>query len=191
MPKEDKNILKYSHGEKSLKIPIIICVDIEPLLEKIDPCHSNPKKSPTTKINKHTDSGYSLFLYCSFNDIKKIMIITEVEIYKSSEALENNATKIINNEKNNVINKWRKTIKSWQNICYICKKEFSTNNEKYYKVKYHCHYTEKYEAAAHKICNLRYKIPMEISVVFHNVSKYDSHFVIKDLAEELHDHFND
>ena len=32
---------------------------------------------------------------------------------------------------------------------------------------------------------------MEISVVFHNVSKYDSHFVIKDLAEELHDHFND
>ena len=105
MPKEDKNILKYSHGEKSLKIPIIICVDIQPLLEKIDPCHNNPKKSSTTKINKHTASGYSLFLYCSFNDIKKIMIIIEVEIYKSSEALENNATKIINNEKNNAINK--------------------------------------------------------------------------------------
>ena len=33
------------------------------------------------------------------------MIIIEVEIYKSSEALENNATKIINNEKNNAINK--------------------------------------------------------------------------------------
>ena len=48
----------------------------------------------------------------------------------------------------------KKTSKSWQNICYICKKEFSTNYEKYYKVKYHCHYTEKCEAAAHNICNL-------------------------------------
>ena len=31
------------------------------------------------------------------------------------------------------------------NICYICKKEFSTddNNKKYHKVRYHCHYTGK------------------------------------------------
>ena len=121
------------------------------------------------------------------------MTIIEVEIYrdKPSEALGNHATKIINNEKNDAINKWRKTIKSWQNICYICKKEFSTNNEKHYIAKYHCHYTEKYEAAAHNICNLRYKIPKDISVVFHQVSKYDYHFVIKDLAKELHHHFND
>ena len=71
MPKEDKNILKYSHGEKSMKIPTIIRGDIESLLEKIDTCHSNPEKSSTTKINKHTACGYSLFLYCSFDVIKK------------------------------------------------------------------------------------------------------------------------
>ena len=34
MPKRDKNILKYNHGEKSLKILFITYVDIEPLLEK-------------------------------------------------------------------------------------------------------------------------------------------------------------
>ena len=33
-----------------------------------------------------------------------------------------------------------------------------------YKVKAHCHYTGKYNAA-HNICNLRYRIPKEISVV--------------------------
>ena len=32
----------------------------------------------------------------------------------------------------------------------------------------HCHYTGKYRCAAH-ICNLRYKTPKEIPVVFHNV----------------------
>ena len=43
----------------------------------------------------------------------------------------------------------------------------------------------KYGAAAHDICNLRYKIPKEIPVVFHNVSTYDYHFIIKESAEEF------
>ena len=34
MPNEDKKILKFSHGEKSLKVPFIINVDTESLLEK-------------------------------------------------------------------------------------------------------------------------------------------------------------
>ena len=35
MSKEDKNILKYNHGETSMKIPFIIYADMESLLEKI------------------------------------------------------------------------------------------------------------------------------------------------------------
>ena len=79
-----------------------------------------------------------------------------------------------------------------QKVCYICKKRFSTdddNNEKYHKVKDHCHYTGKYRGAAHDICNLRYKIPKEIPVVFHNGSTYDYHFIIKELAKEFEGEF--
>ena len=36
MPDEDKNVLKYNPGEKSLKAPYIICADLECLLEKTD-----------------------------------------------------------------------------------------------------------------------------------------------------------
>ena len=74
-----------------------------------------------------------------------------------------------------------------QKVCYICKKEFSTddNNKKYHKVKDHCHYTGKYRGAAHNTCNLRYKVPKEIPVVFHNGSTYDYDFIIKELAEEF------
>ena len=32
---------------------------------------------------------------------------------------------------------------------------------------------------------MRYKIPKEIPVVFHNVSTYEYHFIIKELAEEF------
>ena len=41
----------------------------------------------------------------------------------------------------------------------------------------------------HSICNLRYNVPKEIPIVFHNGSKYDSHFVIKKLAEEFKGEF--
>ena len=32
--------------------------------------YDSPEKSSTTKINKHTPSGYSLFTYCSFDETK-------------------------------------------------------------------------------------------------------------------------
>ena len=67
-----------------------------------------------------------------------------------------------------------------QKVCHICKKGFSTDdsNKKYFKVKYHCHYTGKYVGPAPSICNLKYKTPIEIPVVFHNGSKNDYHFII-------------
>ena len=34
MPNEDNKILKYNHGEKSMKVPFIIYADLECLLEK-------------------------------------------------------------------------------------------------------------------------------------------------------------
>ena len=36
--------------------------------------------------------------------------------------------------------------------------------------------------AAHSTCNLNYKIPKKIPVKIHNGSKYDYHFIIKELA---------
>ena len=54
-----------------MEIPFIIYADIESLLEKMNTCQNNPEKSSTTKINKHTASGYSLFTHCSFDKTKK------------------------------------------------------------------------------------------------------------------------
>ena len=78
-----------------------------------------------------------------------------------------------------------------QKVCYICRKIFSTDkNDKnvfklYHKVRDHCHYTGKFRGAAHSICNLRYKTPKEIPVVFHNGSTYDYHFIINQLTKEF------
>ena len=57
------------------------------------------------------------------------------------------------------------------------------------KVRDHCHYTGKYRDAAHSICSLKYGVPKEIPLVFHNGPNYDYHLIIKQLAEELKKQF--
>ena len=47
------------------------------------------------------------------------------------------------------------------------------------------YYTGKFRGAAHGICSLRYKILKEISLVLHNGSTYDYHFIIIQLAKEF------
>ena len=37
----------------------------------------------------------------------------------------------------------------------------------------------------HSICNLKYSVPKKIPIVFHDGSKYDYHFIIKELAENF------
>ena len=68
---------------------------------------------------------------------------------------------------------------------------YDKNNKKKFKIyqKDHWHYTGKFRGAAHSICNLNYKVPQEIPVKIHNDSKYDYHFIIKELAEEFKGEF--
>ena len=195
MPNEYNKILKYNHGEKSIRAPFIIYADLESLLEKMNTCYDNQEKSSRTKINKHTPSGYSLFMHCSFNKAENKLDYYRGEdcMKKFCKDLREHATKIINYEKKEMIPLTKKEEKKHnkQEVCYICRKEFNTDDsdKKYHKVRGHCHYTGKYRDAAHDICNLRYKIPKEIPVVFHNGSTYDYHFIIKNLAEEFEGEF--
>ena len=62
IPEEYNKTIKYNEGDKSMRLPFIIIADLECLLEKMNTCHNNPEKSSTIKINKHTSSGYSLFI---------------------------------------------------------------------------------------------------------------------------------
>ena len=193
MPTKDNNIIKYNQGEKSIKLPFVVYADLECLLEKMSTCHNNPKESSTTEINKHVPSGYSWFTLCSFDQTKNKLYHYRGKdcMKKCCKDLREHATKIISYEKKKMI---PLTIKekihfNEQEICYICKKEFNKNDEKHYKVRDHCHYTGKYRGAVHNICNLRYKIPKEIPVVFHNGSIYHYHFIIKELAKEFNGNF--
>ena len=69
--------------------------------------------------------------------------------------------------------------------CYICGKRSSKQLAKdtyHQKIRDHYHLTHKYKGAARSICNLRFNMTNEILIVFHNGSKYDYHFIVKELT---------
>ena len=60
MPTKIKMFLKYNHGEKSLKVPFTIYVDLECLLIKQQSCQNNPNESYTEGKAMHIPCGYAL-----------------------------------------------------------------------------------------------------------------------------------
>ena len=121
MPNEGNKTLKYNHGEKSLKVPFIIYVDFESLLEKIHSYQNNPKKSYT----EHTLSGYSWIICCSFDASKD-----ERGYYREKGRMEmfckdvrDQTMKILNYEKKEMIPLIGKENESYekQKVCHIYK----------------------------------------------------------------------
>ena len=102
--------------------------------------------------------------------------------------------KIINFEKKKIklITKGLHGLYGNASICYIGKKRFENKclkDKEYCKVRDHYHYTGEYRGAAHSICNLKYSVPKKVPIVFHNVSSYDYHFIMKELGEEFKKQF--
>ena len=128
MLEEDNKILKYNQGEKSMKVPFIIYVDLESLLEKMNTCHNNPEKSSTTKINKHTPPGYPLFTHCSFDTTKN-----KLDYYRGKNCMRNFCLDLGEHV--------AKTINYENKVMLYMQKMFSTDdkNKKYHKVRDHCH----------------------------------------------------
>ena len=125
MRKEDKKILKYNHGEKSMKVPFIIYPDLECISK--NSCQNDPRKSSANKINELTPSSFSLSMHCSFDKRQKInLIIKNLENMKNlCLYLREHATKIISYEKKEIIPLTNKEIKIYhrQKKIHICKKD--------------------------------------------------------------------
>ena len=188
MSSNDNKFIKYNQGEKSLKLPFVIYADLECILKKISTCYNNPDLSSTTKISQHVPSGYSIFTNCTFDKS-----YNKLNYYRGEDCLKrfykdfrDHATRIIDFKKKFIIPLTKDEEDSYNNEkkCCICMKDLDND-----KVKDYCFFTGKYRGAAHSKCNLKHKIPKNIPIIFHNGSKYDYHFIIRELASEFEGNF--
>ena len=74
---------------------------------------------------------------------------------------------------------WRKYDRA--TTCHISLEGFKDD----IKVRDHCHYTGKYRGPTHRNCDLRYRIPHYIPIVFHNLSEYGVHLFVRELGKKF------
>lgn len=70
-------------------------------------------------------------------------------------------------------------------VCHICENLLYDCDIDNPKVRDHCHLTGRFRGAAHSKCNINFKDDHAVPIFFHNLSGYDSHFIIKRLATDF------
>ena len=185
---EKNPIVRYSNGQHQFKFPFIVYADFESILEPIQGVKNSPNVSSTMGVNSHKPSGFCLHSKFAYGKVKK-----PTTQYRGPDCVEEFCKHIISEAKrlyssypevpmlpltSSQRDKHKKT-----KTCHICFKEFGDKG----KVRDHCHYTGAYRGAAHFGCNLRYKIPNYIPVVFHNLAGYDAHLFITELTKHTKD----
>ena len=171
MPTEDKRYISSTPGKNTFKNPFIIYADLECLLYPMSTSDNTSDNSFTIKRNVHIPYGCSMLKSYAYDKFLHEHVFYHGKDCLStfSQTLTAQVNKIINIEQKpmNPLNEQEKMLHANANICFICEKPFG-NDKNAIKVRDHCHYTGKYRGAAHNACNLHYKIPKSIPIVFHN-----------------------
>ena len=139
--------------------------------------NNNLEKSYTVKKPKHELSIWAMFTKCSFDEKENQLDYCRTKdcIEKLCKKLKRHAMKIINYKKKEMIPLTYQENKSYkeQEACHIYEEKFCMDkDDENYKskrnVKDHCQYTGKFRGAAHSKCNLNYKVPKDIPIIFIN-----------------------
>ena len=198
MSTEEEIWLKFHDGQYQFKVPFMMNADFESILKPVDERYKEKmntmkvgrkgKASYTGKINTHVPSGWCVHSTFTYGDapnplkmyrgkdcVEKFVEYIEEEVKRLYTTFPQQPMTRLTDESKREYKAAKK--------CHVCLKGF--NNPRNRKVRDHCHYTGEYRGAAHNNCNLKYKIPDHIPIVFHNLSGYDAHLFIKELGRKF------
>ncbi|KAK3737410.1 hypothetical protein QZH41_000675 [Actinostola sp. cb2023] len=184
MPKKGSTVA-FKNYNRSMRVPFVVYADFECFTEPLP--HSGERvegESYTEKYQTHRPSGFcygikahddlfepKLVRYTATEEDEDVGLLFVERLEKDIRKLACLKTKdILMSEANRV---------EYENAtdCFICCKALNED-----KVRDHDHLTGTYRGAAHAVCNLNYRIPKHIPVVFHNLAGYDAHLFVKSLG---------
>ena len=191
MPKQGSTV-EFKDGQNQFKVPFIMYTDFElihELMGPVEPGSPNHNQPYTNEVNQHMPSGWCVYSKFAYGDVDN-----PLRLYRGKDCIETFGN-YIKGEARRLYHMFPElpmgplTKKQWKKYkkatkCHICYKPFTQMN---LKVRDHCHYTGLYRGPAHSLCNLRYKIPSYIPVMFHNLSGYDAHLFIRELGGHASD----
>jgi len=169
--------IEFNNFNRKERLPFIIYADLECVLAKTE--------EEKNAYQHHRVFSIAYYVHCSYDE--------SLSAYHSRrsadciawffEVLKNIALRVKNIWTTNVpmvdltSQQWEKFHSTTQ--CHICEKPFAEDDT---RVRDHCHLTGRYRGPAHSNCNFNYKESFCIPIVFHNLSGYDSHFIIEEIA---------
>ena len=172
-------IVQYSDGPFQFKVPFIMYADFESILEPIQGPENNLRG-----INNHVPSRWCIRREFAYGKVEN-----PLKLYRGEDCVKKFCDHVIGEARRLYQSFPEKPMKPLtpkemdryerSERCHICFKLFKEDKP---KVRDHCHYTGRYRGPTHTKCNLQYKIPSHIPIVFHNLSGYDAHLFIKELA---------
>ena len=156
-------------------MPFIVYADLECTLEKTE---------EEKKYQHHQVFSIAYYVHCAYDNSlsmyrfhrdKMNCIAWFVEQLKDLAQTVNNILSV-NVPMDLTRDDWKKFNSATH--CHICEKPLNDTE----RVRDHCHLTGRFRGAAHSNCNLNYRDSHCIPIVFHNLSGYDAHFIIKEIA---------
>ena len=187
MPSEKNKIMSFNHEHFQHPVPFVIYADFEALVRPIDTCQPEENSSFIQNIALHDACGYA---YIIIDENGKS--IKPPSVYRGSDAVVHFLKAILEEkemlaEKLIEIKTINMTPEDELNFleakkCHVCKKDLGAD-----RVRDHSHLSGNFRGAAHRLCNIKYKTPKKIPIIFHNLKRYDAHFIMQSVGA-LDDH---
>ncbi|XP_072757714.1 uncharacterized protein [Anoplolepis gracilipes] len=176
LPSDKDKWLAFTNYNRKERLPFVVYADLECVLVK---------KEEENFYQHHQVFSMAYYVHCSYdNSLSAYHSRREANcVAWFTDELKNLAQRVENILTTNVPmvnltqNEWKEFRSATQ--CHICEKPFVEDDT---RVRDHCHLTGRYRGPAHSNCNLNYKESFCIPIVFHNLSGYDSHFIIEEIA---------
>jgi hypothetical protein len=180
MPAGENRFISFKNHHNALKVPFCIYADLEAILNPI-PIDYNGQKTAAYQQHEAFSIGYyfksdcddALSFFKSYTGVDCIEWFC-MELYKIFSIVHPIFKNIVRME---ISSEQENDFKAAQS-CHICSTPFTCTD---IKVRDHNHLTGEFRGAAHQKCNLKFQESRIVPVVFHNLTGYDAHFIIRQL----------
>ncbi|XP_071576403.1 uncharacterized protein, partial [Temnothorax nylanderi] len=181
LPSEDNKWLSFKNHSRKERLPFVVYADLECVLQKTQP----ETEHASYVYQHHRVCSIAYYIQCSYDKT-----LSGYRFRRDNdcvawfvEELKGLAHRVKNILSDNVcmVDLTREEWETFRSAtqCHICEKPFAPDDN---RERDHCHLTGRYRGPAHSTCNLNYKDSHFIPVIFHNLSGYDAHFIIKEIA---------
>ena len=174
--------IRFKSTEKQLEAPFVLYADFESLLQPVD--KASGKR--TVKYEEHVACSYAYLITSRIPGVE-----FPPRIYVGLDAAEHFLTSLQNDLNTLIMPIIERNVEMiWDEDaqqrfdeathCFICNEFLDRENST--PAKDHCHFTGVFRGAAHKACNLNYKIDIArylLYIIFHNLRGYDCHLLMQ------------